>query len=141
MSDSLASQSISQHWQTSFSATELSSPFTEQRPLNQLRKTSENRLYMTNYNLNIDISISSLSILTQTYGMLNQTNSANADASESLQRGVENWTETWNRPPNFLPVDCSNIGDFNRSVFQAAARANNVGYRSGGLLGNNGRIW
>jgi len=37
-------------------------------------------------------------------------------------------TETNGRPPNFLLVDYYNIGSFNGSVFEVAARANNVTY-------------
>jgi hypothetical protein len=32
------------------------------------------------------------------------------------------------RPPNFLLVDYYNMGSFNGSVFEVAARANNVTY-------------
>jgi hypothetical protein len=36
--------------------------------------------------------------------------------------------ETYNRPPNFLLVDFYNQGPTNGSVFEVAARANNVTY-------------
>lgn len=70
--------------------------------------------------------------------MLNQTNSANADTFRSLQRGVDNCTEMWNRPPNFLPADYCNIGDFNSSVFKVASTANNVGYDRADCWGTSG---
>jgi hypothetical protein len=127
-----------QQWQTPFSHTDLNFPCTEQRRPNQPRETSENRMYMTNHNLNIDISIGSISFLTPAYGMLNQTNSANADTFGSLQRGVNNCTEMWNRPPNFLLVDYYNIGNFNGSVFQVPARANNVTYDQADCCGTSG---
>lgn len=38
-------------------------------------------------------------------------------------------TEKNGRPPNFLLVDYYNMGPFNGSVFEVAARANNVTYR------------
>lgn len=126
---------FSQQWQTPFSPTDLSFPCTEQRPPNQARETSENRMYMTNHNLNVDISIASDSILVPAYGMLNQTNSANVDTYGSLQAGVDNCTVMWNRPPTFLLVDYYNIGNFNGSVFQVAARANNVTYDRAGCCG------
>lgn len=34
----------------------------------------------------------------------------------------------WDRPPNFLLVDYYNYGPTNGSVFEVAARANNVTY-------------
>jgi hypothetical protein len=117
-----------QQWQTPFSPTDLSFPCTEQRPPKQPRETSKNRMYMMNHNLNIEISIASISLLVPTYGILNQTNSANAGTFGSLQRGVENCTAMWGRPPNFLLVDFYNLGNFNGSVFQVAAMANNVSY-------------
>ena len=36
--------------------------------------------------------------------------------------------EKYNRPPNFLLVDYYNFGPFNGSVFEVAAKANNVTY-------------
>ena len=37
-------------------------------------------------------------------------------------------TANWDRPPNFLLVDFYNQGPTNGSVFEVAARANNVTY-------------
>jgi len=58
---------------------------------------------------------------------LNETNAA-ADIYGSLQRTSIDCTGMWNRPPIFLLVDYYNVGDFNGSVFQVAADANNVRY-------------
>jgi len=129
---------FSQQWETPFSPTDLDFPCTEQRPPGQSRETSENRMYMTNHNLNIEISISSISLLVPAYGLLNQTNSAEVSVTGSLQRGVDNCTTMWNRPPNFLLVDYYNIGNFNGSVFQVAARANNVTYNKADCCGTSG---
>jgi hypothetical protein len=41
----------------------------------------------------------------------------------------------WNRPPNFLLVDYYNYGNFNGSVFEVAAKMNNVSY-SGDCCGS-----
>lgn len=43
-------------------------------------------------------------------------------------RGANLVTDMWGRPPNRLNVDYYNTGNFNGSVFAAAAAANNVTY-------------
>ena len=49
---------------------------------------------------------------------------------ESLNLHFTNTSPTgnWGRPPNFLLVDFYNQGPVNGSVFEVAARANNVTY-------------
>jgi hypothetical protein len=42
----------------------------------------------------------------------------------------------WGRPPNFLLVDYYNFGNFNGSVFQVAAEANNVSYNRNSCCGS-----
>lgn len=41
----------------------------------------------------------------------------------------------WNRPPNFLLVDYYNYGNFNGSVFEVAAKMNNVTYNNASCCG------
>jgi hypothetical protein len=118
-----------QMWETPFSPTDISFPCTAQRPPADWAGAlpRSNRMYMANHNLNVDINIASFSLLTPAYGLLNETN-ANFDQLGALGAMRTNCTEMWNRPPNFLLVDYYNFGNFNGSVFQVAADANNVTY-------------
>ena len=52
---------------------------------------------------------------------------------------VENCTAMWGRPPNWLLVDYYNFGNFNGSVFQVAAAANNVSYNRDSCCGMDGK--
>lgn len=45
-----------------------------------------------------------------------------------LQLANTSLAANWDRPPNFLLVDFYNQGPINGSVFEVAARANNVTY-------------
>jgi len=58
---------------------------------------------------------------------LNSTN-ANDTVYGSAQLAIQNCTEDWGRPPNFLLVDYYNRGNFNGSTLAVAAEANNVTY-------------
>ncbi|KAJ4295328.1 hypothetical protein N0V90_007339 [Kalmusia sp. IMI 367209] len=112
---------FSYQWQTPFSPTDPSFPCTEQRPPGQTEDVSRNKMYMVNHNLNIDVQL-----LGQTYTLLEQINAVSGNGS--LGRNVDNCTAMWGRPPNWLLVDYYNFGNFNGSVFQVAATANNVSY-------------
>jgi hypothetical protein len=57
---------------------------------------------------------------------LNETNAVSGFGSAGAT--VDNCTADWERPPNFILVDYYNIGNFNGSVFQVAATANDVEY-------------
>ncbi|KAH0836122.1 hypothetical protein FOPE_04337 [Fonsecaea pedrosoi] len=117
---------FSQMWETPFSPTDRNFPCTPQRPPDQARNVRENRMYMANHNLNLDVNVAGISIDVPFFTLLNETN---ADAGfGSAGRTVLNCTALWDRPPNFLLVDYYNIGNFNGSVFQVAADANNVTY-------------
>jgi hypothetical protein len=48
--------------------------------------------------------------------------------SSNLQLANTSLIANWDRPPNFLLVDFYNQGPINGSVFEVAARANNVTY-------------
>jgi hypothetical protein len=118
-----------QIFETPFSPTNRDFPCTADRPPADWAGAlpRENRMYMANHNLNVDISFGGISLLVPNTLILNVTNAAE-DIYGSLQRNSVNCTTMWNRPPNFLLVDYYNMGDFNGSVFQVAANANNVTY-------------
>ncbi|PWY81851.1 PLC-like phosphodiesterase [Aspergillus heteromorphus CBS 117.55] len=117
---------FSQLWETPFSPTDSDFPCTEQRPPNLSQQDAEDRMYMANHNLNIDVSIASISLLLPNTAALNQTNAVSGYGSLGLM--AQNCTAMWNRPPNFLLVDYYNDGNFNGSVFEVAAEMNNVTY-------------
>ena len=126
-----------QMWETPFSPTDRSFPCTAQRPPANWGGAlpRSNRMYMANHNLNVDISIGSFSLLTPAYGLINETNAA-IDQLGALDATRTNCTKMWNRPPNFLLVDYYNFGNFNGSVFQVAADANNVTYNRNSCCGS-----
>ncbi|PYH98329.1 tat pathway signal sequence [Aspergillus ellipticus CBS 707.79] len=117
---------FSQIWETPFSPTDANFPCTEQRPPNLSQQDAEDRMYMANHNLNLDVSVASISLLIPNTAALNQTNGVSGYGSLGLM--ARNCTATWNRPPNFLLVDYYNYGNFNGSVFEVAAEMNNVTY-------------
>jgi hypothetical protein len=120
-------------WETPFSPTDPSFPCTQQRPPNQAQAVSENRMYMLNHNLNVDINLAGLGILVPAYGMLDQVNADTGNGS--LGTNVQDCEDMWNRPPNWLLVDYYNFGNFNGSVFAVAAELNNVTYNRDSCCG------
>jgi hypothetical protein len=91
-------------------------------------------MYIMNHNLNIQVSISGMpEILIPAYGLLEQVNAVSGDGS--VGRNVRRCEKMWGRPPNWLLVDYYNIGDFNGSVFQVGATANNVTYAHNSCCG------
>jgi hypothetical protein len=125
-----------QMWETPFSPTNLSFPCTAQRPpadgAGALPRS--NRMYMANHNLNVDITLGSFSLLSPAYSLLNETN-VDLNQLGALGAMRTNCTEMWGRAPNFLLVDYYNYGNFNGSVFQVAAEANNVSYNRDSCCG------
>ena len=122
-------------WETPFSPTNPAFPCTQERPPNQTEDVSRNRMYMMNHNLNIEISLAGLSdILIPAYSLLDEVNSVSGNGSLGLN--VQNCEAMWGRPPNWLLVDYYNFGDFNGSVFQVAATANNVTYNRSSCCGS-----
>lgn len=115
-------------WETPFSPTDPSFPCTQQRPLNQAEEVSRKRMYMMNHNLNIQVSLLGQDILIPAYTLLDQVNAVSGNGSVGLN--VQNCERIWNRPPNWILVDYYNYGSFNGSVFEVAAIANNVTFRS-----------
>ncbi|ERF75453.1 hypothetical protein EPUS_06985 [Endocarpon pusillum Z07020] len=118
-----------QMFETPFSPTNRDFPCIADRPPAEWPGAlpRENRMYIANHNLNVDISFGGISLLVPNTVILNETNAA-ADIYGSLKRNSLNCTSLWDRPPNFLLVDYYNVGDFNGSVFQVAADANGVSY-------------
>ena len=127
---------FSQVWETPFSPTERSFPCTPQRPPDRPRSVREDRMYMANHNLNVDVSVAGISLDVPAYSLLNETNGITGMGSAGW--AVANCTTDWNRPPNYLLVDYYNLGSFNGSVFQVAASANNVTYDRSSCCGKSG---
>jgi hypothetical protein len=124
---------FSQMWETPFSPTERSFPCTPQRPPDDPDNVREDRMYMANHNLNVEVSIAGIDLDLPAYNILNETNAVSGYGSVGLT--VQNCTAKWNRPPNFLLVDYYNLGDFNGSIFQVAANANGVQYNRNSCCG------
>lgn len=118
-----------QMFETPFSPTDRSFPCTAGRPPADRPGAlpRENRMYMANHNLNVDVSLAGISLLVPNTLILNETNAA-TEIYGSLKTNSLNCTSMWNRPPNFLLVDYYNVGNFDGSVFQVAADANHVTY-------------
>ncbi|OAG12235.1 PLC-like phosphodiesterase [Paraphaeosphaeria sporulosa] len=125
---------FSYQWETPFSPTDPAFPCTAQRPSNQDDEVSRNKMYMANHNLNIDVELLGQSILIPAYTLLDEINAVSGNGS--LGRNVDNCTAMWGRPPNWLLVDYYNFGNFNGSVFQAAADANGVSYNRNDCCGS-----
>ncbi|WEW55716.1 hypothetical protein PRK78_001149 [Emydomyces testavorans] len=117
---------FSQMWETPFSPTNRTFPCTVQRPPHLSDETAKKRLYMANHNLNTAVSLAGTTILVPNTVLLNETNAVAGFGSAGAMAG--NCTAKWDRPPNFILVDYYNIGSGNGSVFQVAAKYNNVTY-------------
>ncbi|KAF3480262.1 uncharacterized protein GIQ15_05609 [Arthroderma uncinatum] len=113
-------------WETPFSPTDRNFPCDVQRPPGLNEADARKRMYMANHNLNLEISIAGTTILVPNSVLLNETNAVSGFGSIGAMGG--NCTEKWGRPPNFLLVDYYNVGNVNGSVFQVAAKLNNVTY-------------
>ncbi|KAL1303242.1 hypothetical protein AAFC00_006656 [Neodothiora populina] len=114
-------------WETQFSPEDESFPCTIQRPptLTNATIAKENYMYLANHNLNQAITLLGNTLLVPNTVELNNTNAA-GNQHGMLGATVGNCTEMWNAPPNWLVVDYYNVG--NGSVFEVAARCNNVTY-------------
>jgi len=112
--------------ETPYDPTNQSFPCNIQRPPNLPENDVKNRMYLMNHNLNIELSILGNSMPVPARGELNVTNSASGFGS--LGVSVDGCIDMWGRPPNFLNVDYYNYGTPPGSVFEVAARLNNVTY-------------
>jgi hypothetical protein len=115
---------FSQMWETPFDPTNRSFPCTTQRPPGLSAADAKNRLYLTNHNLNYEISLLGDTLLVPNIPLLNVTN--NVTGYGSLGLGAEDCEDDWGYPPKFLNVDYYNVGS--GSVFEVAAKYNNVTY-------------
>lgn len=117
---------FSQMWETPHNPQTRDFPCTVQRPPDLSKEDANNRLYLLNANLNVEYNLFGGSILVPAMSLLNETNaeSGNGSLGESTQGCVEDW----NRAPNILNVDYYNYGNYPGSVFEVAARYNNVTY-------------
>lgn len=115
---------FSQLWESPFDPTNRSFPCNVQRPPGLSLPDAQNRMYMTNHNLNTELTILDYSLTVPTTTLLNVTN--NVAGYGSLGEGAEICCNDYGRPPNFLNVDYYNIGY--GSVFEVAAKWNNVTY-------------
>lgn len=124
---------FSQVWETPFDPTDRAFPCDAQRPPNLSKKSGANRLYLMNHNLNAEFNVFGTELLVPAVSLLNETN--NYTGYGSLGLAANNCRSAWGHPPNFLNVDYYNYGGFPGSVFEAAARLNNVTYQRGTCCG------
>lgn len=119
---------FSQMWETPFDPTDPKFPCTVQRPPNLSDDDAKDRLYLMNHNLNAEFNVFDIQLLVPAVSLLNYTN--NYEGNMSLGLAANNCRSDWGRAPNFLNVDYYNYGSttMNGSVFEAAARVNNVTY-------------
>ena len=142
-------------WETPFSPTNQSFPCTQQRPPNLKHEDAmDNYMNVVNHNLNTAVDLGALTggsssepllipnfaELNVTNGQLNQYGQLEANrlnCTSTLAHTIsalkishaDHSADDWNRAPNFLLVDYYNVGiPGPGSVFEVAARANNVTY-------------
>lgn len=117
---------FSQMWESPFDPLDRDFPCDVQRPPDLSEDAARNRLYLINHNLNVEFNVLDVSLLVPAVNLLNETNAA--DGYGSLGLAANNCRSDWGRAPNILNVDYYNYGDPPGSVFEVAARMNNVTY-------------
>lgn len=117
---------FSQMWETPFDPVDASFPCDAQRPPDLAQDDANKMLSLVNHNLNINFSVLGVDLLVPARTELNVTN--NVTGAGSLGLGAENCLAQWGRAPSFLNVDYYNYGGTPGSVFEVAARMNNVTY-------------
>ncbi|KAJ5086409.1 hypothetical protein NUU61_007716 [Penicillium alfredii] len=123
---------FSQMWESPFSPTNPNFPCDVQRPPGLSDQDAKKRMYLVNHNLNLELNLGALSLLIPNTAQISQTNAVNGTGSLGWMAG--NCSERFDRPPNFLLVDYYNMGSadgkgvYNGSVFDVAAKMNNVTY-------------
>ncbi|KAI1113061.1 PLC-like phosphodiesterase [Nemania sp. NC0429] len=117
---------FSQMWETPFDPVDASFPCDAQRPPDLAPDDAGKMLSLINHNLNINFSLLGVDMLVPARTELNVTN--NLTGAGSLGLGAENCLAQWGRAPSFLNVDYYNYGGSPGSVFEVAARLNNVTY-------------
>ena len=119
---------FSQVWETPFDPEDRAFPCTVQRPPDLKKEDATNRMYIMNHNLNVKFDVFSIDLLVPAVSLLNDTNAASGYGSVGL--AANNCRSDWGRAPNVLNVDYYNYGTPPGSVFEAAARVNNVTYKN-----------
>ncbi|KAK3325657.1 PLC-like phosphodiesterase [Apodospora peruviana] len=117
---------FSQMWETPFDPLDQKFPCTVQRPPDLSPEDAKKRLYLMNHNLNVEVALLGTTILVPAVSELNVTNNATGFGSVGL--AANNCRSDWDYPPKILNVDYYNYGGYPGSVFEAAARVNNVSY-------------
>jgi hypothetical protein len=117
---------FSQMWETPFDPTNVSFPCTVERPPDLATADAQNRLYLSNHNLNIELTVLGTSLLIPARSSLNTTN--NVTGVGSLGVTASQCLADWGFPPKVLNVDYYNQGGYAGSVFEVAADMNNVTY-------------
>jgi len=120
---------FSQMWETPFSPQDPAFPCTVDRPPELNANQTDARMYLVNHNLNVDLNAVGLGIdiLVPNVAQINETNAAGTEF-QMLGLNAQQCTENHGRRPNFLLVDFYNYGNYPGSVFEVAARMNNVTY-------------
>ncbi|KAF4125734.1 hypothetical protein GMORB2_0978 [Geosmithia morbida] len=113
-------------WETPFDPTDRAFPCTAQRPPDLSAESTRNSMYLINHNLNVEFNVFSTSLLVPAVSLLNETNADSGYGSLGL--AANNCRSDWGRNPTFLNVDYYNYGNRPGSVFEVAARLNNVTY-------------
>ncbi|KAL2115645.1 hypothetical protein VTJ04DRAFT_9900 [Mycothermus thermophilus] len=114
-------------WETPFDPVDRTFPCTVHRPPELPQDLArDGYLYLMNHNLNAEIQLLGQTILVPAVSELNTTNAA--DGEGSLGMAAANCAADWGRPPTVLNVDYYNYGNYPGSVFEVAARMNNVPY-------------
>jgi hypothetical protein len=127
---------FSQMWETPFDPIDQAFPCTVQRPPDLKPNAAKQRLYMMNHNLNAEVSLLGTSILVPAVSALNVTNAA--EGNGSLGMAANNCRTDWGRAPNVLNLDYYNYGNFPGSVFEVAAKMNNVTFENRTCCGPQG---
>lgn len=115
-----------QMWETPFDPVDPTFPCDVQRPPDLSEAKAKDRLYLLNHNLNAEFILFDTQILVPAVTLLNRTNAA--DGPGSLGNSTAGCADRWGRAPNILNVDYYNFGNPPGSVFEVAARFNNVTY-------------
>ncbi|KAL2190783.1 PLC-like phosphodiesterase [Thermothelomyces heterothallicus CBS 203.75] len=113
-------------WETPFDPVDDAFPCVVQRPPGLPAPDAKRRLYLMNHNLNAEVSLLGQSLLVPAVSRLNVTNAARGPGS--LGMAANNCRTDWGRAPNVLNVDYYNYGNYPGSVFEVAARMNNVSW-------------
>ncbi|KAK3956545.1 PLC-like phosphodiesterase [Pseudoneurospora amorphoporcata] len=117
---------FSQMWETPFDPVDQNFPCVVQRPPDLPADQAKNRLYLMNHNLNGEANLLGNALSVPDLSRINVTNAA--EGFGSLGLAANNCRSDWGRAPNVLNVDYYNMGEYPGSVFEAAAKVNNVTY-------------